>query len=216
MKASRVFGLCLAIAVAVMLVLSLALADDKTGVPSTKPAGAPVATPPNPEEGMKRAQAYATPGAGHKALEPLVGEWDVSARFWTGGPDGPANESKGVAKTRWILGGRYLQEEFSGEMMQQPFQGIGTTAYDNLKQKYLSTWIDSMGTGMFISEGTLDDSRKVLTFLGKMDEPMTGEKDKPTKYIIRILSDDKHTMEMHDLSLGEKSKVFEMTYTRKR
>ncbi len=56
---------------------------------------------------------------------------------------------------------------------------------------------------------------KVLTFLGKMDEPMTGQKDKPTKYIIRILGPDKHVMEMHDLTLGEKSKVFEMTYTRK-
>jgi hypothetical protein len=99
--------------------------------------------------------------------------------------------------------------------MQQPFQGRGITAYDNFKKKYISTWTDSMSTGIFISEGSADESGKVLTFVGKMDDPMTGQKDKPTKFIIRILSADKHVMEMHDLSLGEKSKVFEMTYTRK-
>ncbi len=192
-----------------------AVADEKSGgedAKTTKPEGGA----PNMEEMMKKWQAYATPGPAHKVLEALVGEWNVESRMWMGGQGGSATESKGTAKVQWILGGRYLQEHFSGEMMQQPFEGIGTTAYDNFKKKYLSTWIDSVGTGIFTSEGTADPDGKSLTFLGKMDEPATGEKDKPTKYIIRILSPDKHTFEMHDLSLGEKSKVMEMTYTRKR
>jgi uncharacterized protein DUF1579 len=170
---------------------------------------------PDNEETMKKWQEYAMPGAGHKILESLVGEWNVESRFWIGGPGGEPSTSKGSAKVRWLLGNRYVQEEFSGEMMSMPFQGIGTTGYDNFKKKYLSTWIDSMGTGILVSEGTADASGKVLTFLGKMDEPATGQKDKPTKYIIRILGPDKREFEMHDLSLGEKSKVFEMTYTRK-
>ena len=170
---------------------------------------------PDMAEMMKKMQAYATPGPGHKVLESLVGEWNVEAQFWMGGPDGGATTSKGTSKVRWLLGGRYLQEEYSGEMMQMPFQGIGITAYDNFRQKYVSTWMDTMGTGVFISEGTADPIGKSLTFLGKMDEPATGQKDKPTKMILHVVSPDKHVMEMHDLSLGGKSKVFEMTYTRK-
>jgi hypothetical protein len=76
--------------------------------------------------------------------------------------------------------------------------------------------MDDMGTGIFISEGSADAERKDFAFLGKMDEPMTGEKDKPAKDAVQILSPDKHHFEMHDLTLGEKSKVLEVTYTRKR
>lgn len=197
------------LALAGVMVANRAFAADQPAAAGTNAAA------PDMEEMMQKMRAFATPGAGHKALEPLVGEWDVQARFWMAGPDGPVTESKATAKAQWTLGGRYLQEDFTGEMMQQPFQGRGVTAYDNFKKKYISTWMDTMGTGVFISEGSADASGKVLTFLGKMDEPMTGQKDKPTKYIIRILGPDKHVMEMHDLTLGEKSKVFEMTYTRK-
>jgi hypothetical protein len=73
-----------------------------------------------------------------------------------------------------------------------------------------------MGTGMFSTEGTADAGGKVFTFEGKMDDPTTGQKDKPTKCIMRILSNDKHVFEVHDLTLGDKSKMAEMTYTRKK
>ena len=197
------------LALAGLMTASRGLAEDKPAAAGAKPGEA------NAEEMMKKQQEYSTPGVGHKVLDPLVGEWEVQMRFWMSGSDGPATESKGTAKTQWTLGGRYLQEDFSGEMMQQPFQGHGVTAYDNFKKKYISTWIDTMSTGIFISEGSADDGGKVLTFVGKMDDPMTGQKDKTAKYIIRILGPDKHVMEMHDLSLGEKSKMFELTYTRK-
>jgi hypothetical protein len=199
---------------AILFARSAISAEEKAVSTKDQPAQTQGAGP-DMEEMMKRWEAYATPGANHKMLEPLVGEWTVEARFWMGGQGNPPMESKGTSKVQWILGGRYLQEEFSGEMMQRPFQGIGITAYDNFRKKYLSTWIDSTGTGIFTSEGTADETGKVLTFLGKMDEPTTGQKDKPTKHIVHIISPDKHTFEMHDLSLGDKSKVFEMVYTRK-
>jgi hypothetical protein len=197
-----------AAAVAGALFVSLTAAEEK-------PARPQAAAAPNMEEMMKKSEAFATPGSAHKALETLAGEWNVEARWWMAGPDGPPTVSKGTTQTRWILGGRFLQEDFTGEMMQKPFHGVGITGYDNFKKKYVSTWMDDMGTGIFISEGSADADGKVLTFLGKMDDPMTGQKDKPTKYIVRILTPDKHTFEMHDLTLGEKSKMGEMTYTRK-
>src|SRR5436190_11008847 len=199
--------------IAAILFTNSSFAEDKTA--SDKPGAAQSNAGADMEEMTKRWEAYATPGVNHKTLEPLVGQWTVEARFWMGGQGNPPTESKGTAKVQWILGSRYLQEEFSGELMQRPFQGMGITAYDNFKKKYLSTWIDSVGTSIFMCEGTSDETGKVLTFLGRMDEPATGQKDKPTKYIIRVVSPDKHIFEMHDLTLGDKSKVFEMTSTRK-
>src|SRR5262245_41373681 len=92
---------------------AVVMADEKSGTDkekSTKPqenAGLSV------EEMTKRWEAYATPGAKHKVLEPLVGEWTVEARYWMGGPGSEPMESKGTSKVQWILGGRYLREEFS-------------------------------------------------------------------------------------------------------
>ena len=165
---------------------------------------------------MKKMQEMATPSAGHKVLEPLVGDWEIETKMWMGGPDGQVSTSKGTSKVRWILGNRYLQEDYSGDMMGMAFQGIGTTGYDNFRKKYVNTWIDSGGTGIFLSEGTADADGKTITLTGKMDEPASGQKDKPTKMVVRILSQDKRMLEMHDLTLGDKSKVFEMVYTRKK
>ena len=68
---------------------------------------------------------------------------------------------------------------------------------------------------MFTSEGTADAAGKMFTFHGKMDDPMTGQKDKPMKMILRAVNANKRVFEMHDLSKGEKSLCGEMTYTRK-
>jgi hypothetical protein len=44
---------------------------------------------------------------------------------------------------------------------------------------------------------------------------MTGEKDKATTQIYRILSRDKHVFQTHDPARSENSKVMEITYVRK-
>ena len=116
---------------------------------------------------------------------------------------------------RWILGGRFLQEDFTGEFMDKPFHGIGLTGYDNMKKKYVGSWVDDMSTGMFVTEGEADAAGKVFTFRGNMDDPMTGQKNKPYQFVVRIIDPDKHVFEIHDLTRGEKSKTMEMTYTRK-
>src|SRR5262245_6595500 len=187
-----------------------AISEDKPGAADKKAQAGGL----NVDEMMKKAEELGKPGPAHKALESLAGEWNIEGRCWMA-PDGPPMVNKGTAKVRWILDGRFLQEDFNGEFMGKQFQGIGITGYDNMKKKYVGSWIDSMSTGVFSSEGTADTDGKVFTFQGKMDDPMTGQKNKPFKWVVRILDADKHTFEMHDLTLGDKSKTMEMTYTRK-
>ena len=169
---------------------------------------------PTMEEMMKKAEAACAPGTAHQALEPLIGEWNVEVKTWMA-PDAPPNVSRGTAKSIWTLKGRFVQQEFSGELMGQPFHGINFTGYDNVREKYRSVWIDDMSTTMVVSEGEADEEGKVITLGGSYACAMTGEKEKATTQVLRILSRDKHVFEMHDPSRGENSKVMEITYSRK-
>ncbi len=208
----RLILVCTAIALAGGLIIYPAVAQDKSAK-QDKASQQKENAPPGAEEMMKKMAELAAPGPAHKALNSLAGDWTVEAKFWMGGPE--PTESKGTATKHWIMGGRFLQEDFKGEFMGQPFQGMGLTGYDKMKQKYVGLWIDSMGTAMANSEGSADADGKVITMSGTMDDPMSGEKNKPVKYLLRIVSQDKHVMEMHDLSLGDKSKMGEITYARK-
>lgn len=205
----RIRPLLLAICTIVMLFPLSALAQEKEG--------AKKAALPSQEEMMKRWQEAMTPGDAHKALEQFVGEWDAATRMWVEGPQKPPMESSGTSSSTMVLGGRFLRQDFSGQMMGMPFTGVGFTGYDNFKKKYVGSWMDSMSTSLATMEGTFDTAGKVLTTWGKMDEPMTGEKDKTIKYVLRILSPDKHVFEAYDL-VGTKSefKAFEITYTRRK
>ena len=95
-------------------------------------------------------------------------------------------------------------------------KGMGYTGYDNFKKKYVSFWIDDMGTAMSTMEGSMDKEGKTLTLWGKMDDPMSGAKDTKVKYVTRVIDKDKHVFESYDVSkFGEKDPVMVITYTRK-
>src|SRR5262245_12866373 len=194
-----------ALAVAATIVVSLALAEDKPAVPKLDP---------QMEEMMKKAEALSTPGPAHQALEPLVGDWNAEVKMWMT-PDAPPTITKGTAKNNWALKGRFVQQEFSGEVMGKPFRGISFLRYDHVRQKYRSVWIDDMSTTMVTSEGDADTGGKIITLGGDYACAMTGDKHKQTKQIFRFLSRDKHVFEMHDPTKGENSKEMEITYTRK-
>ena len=192
-----------ALALTALLAAHLALAEEKSSAPKMDPQMA---------EMMKKAEAAGMPGAGHKALEPLVGNWKGEVKMWMS-PGAPPTVTKAKAKSKWIMNGRFIQEEFEGEFMGKPFRGISLTGYDNMKKKYGNVWIDDMHTSLFTSEG--EGSGDVFTFEGKMDCPITGQKDKPMKQVIRIINRDKHVFEMHDPSMGTNSKTMEIVYTRR-
>jgi hypothetical protein len=160
------------------------------------------------QEAMKKMEAAGTPGPAHKVLEPMIGNWKAQVSCWKDG-EGEAHVSQGTAKTTWILQGRFLQEEFSGEMMGRPFKGLTLLGYDNTKQTYNMVWLADTQTSIFTSEGKGDNGNKVITLDGKATCPMSGG-EKAVQSVYRILGADKHVFEMsHD---GKKT--LEVTYTR--
>jgi hypothetical protein len=155
-----------------------------------------------------------TPGASHQLLAAMAGSWETKMKSWMG-PDAPPMESKGTSEQKMILGGRYLQQEFAGDMMGNPFSGIGIMGYDNHTKKYVSTWIDTMSTGIFFFEGTAAREGKTITQESQYDDPVRG----PMAYRAetRMVDDNTMVFEMYGTEKGGKeAKMMEITYTRKR
>ncbi|MFH1420200.1 MAG: DUF1579 domain-containing protein [Planctomycetota bacterium] len=168
------------------------------------------------EEMMAQWAAMNAKGPEHEKFESMVGTWDAESRFWMS-PDAPPTVSKGSAVFKLIFDGRYIEQRFKCDWQGKPFEGIGIEGYDNFKKKYVSIWFDDQSTGIYMSLGTSDETGKVCTYYGKMDDPMTGQKDKVVKSIAREISKDKAVFEMYDKKPdGEEFKSMEITYTRRK
>jgi hypothetical protein len=155
-----------------------------------------------------------TPGGPHKGLARMAGSWITKIKSWTE-PNKPPMESAGTCEQKMLLGGRFLQQEFTGDMMGSPFTGIGVTGYDNHTKKYASTWIDSMGTAILVFEGTGSADGKTITQESRYDDPIKG----PMKWrsVTRIVGDNTYVFEMYGTDKrGKEEKMMEITYTRKR
>lgn len=161
---------------------------------------------------MQKEEAAGTPGPGHVALDALVGDWKAEVKCWMESGRSP-EVTQARANTSWTLKGRFLEEEFHGEMMGKPFNGKTLLGFDNTKQTYNSVWMSDTQTSMFTSEGKGDSGNKVITLEGKATCAATGRKDVPMKTVLRVISPDKHVLEMFDGSKGN-AKTMEITYTR--
>jgi hypothetical protein len=195
---------------AVGLALCLALA---TSAPAGAQQGEKKLTPEQ-QAAMDAWMKVATPGEGHKLLEPMIGSWNVQSTMWEK-PGEPPQKGAGFAEASWVLGGRFVKEEFQGDFGGMKFQGLGYTGYDNYKKKYIGSWMDTMGTMMMTSIGTVDPSGKVFTSTSHMDDIMTG-KPMTVRMVTRIVDNNKRVMEMFgpDPS-GKEFKMMEIVYLRK-
>lgn len=168
------------------------------------------------EEMMRKWQELNAKGPEHDEFQKMVGRWDVVMRSWTA-PETEPMRSEGTADFRLILDGRYIEQKFKYDFMGQTYEGLGIEGYDRIKKKYVSVWMDNAGTGIFMNVGTVDESGKIRTYHGKMDDPFTGQKDKVVKSIGRMISDDHVVFEMYDVrpDVGE-FKTMEIEYRRRK
>ncbi len=188
--------------------------------PAAKPSGDKPAVggdkggTPGADDMMKMMQEMSAPGKEHEALKSSIGSFSCTTKFWTQ-PGTPPEESMATAERKWILGGRYMAEEFKGTAMNMPFEGFGITGYDKLQKFYHSYWIDSMGTGTWSMTGTADASGKTFTFTGENFDPMTMTKKKG-RTTTEIINNDKQVMKMYDTGPdGKEYMNLEITCTRK-
>jgi hypothetical protein len=155
----------------------------------------------------------AMPGEPHKLFATLAGSWTTTSKEWME-PGKPPTESTGTAEIKMLLDGRFLYQEYNSQMMGQPFSGIGIDAYDNMSKKYVTAWLDSMGTGIFIMEGTASADGKTITLKGSHPEPGGGKMTH--RAVWKIVDNNNQTFDMYGAHHGGKeTKMMEIVYTRK-
>ena len=137
---------------------------------------------------------YMTPGPMHEMMAGSVGEWKSKNTFWMD-PAGEPMVNEGTVKFEMIMDGRYMKSTHKGMVMGMPFTGMNLQAYDNATKEFVAVWIDNLGTGMSVSNGTYDEATKTINSTGTMVDPMSG---KSVKYrqTIQLLSDNHQVMEM--------------------
>lgn len=186
------------LAVAALFVSVFALAAD-----------APPQMSPEQKTIMDKMTKAATPGAQHAMLTSMAGEWTCTVKFQMD-PSQPLQESQSTATITGVMDGRYIQEVAVGQMNGMPFNGMGLYGFDNVSGKYVSSWIDNMGTGIMTSVGTADKSGKVINWTSTMNDPVTGKATK-SRIVTTVIDDNHHTVEMFGLPPGGKKEMKMMT-----
>jgi hypothetical protein len=158
--------------------------------------------------------ALSKPGPSHRLLEVFVGTWDAKLSFRSG-PGGKAEVSPGTSTISWILGERFIKEEFTGEALGERFQGLGITGYDSAARRFTNVWIDSLNTALATSFGKYLPEENRFDFVGEVYDPLRGAM-KTTRSMMRVVSTNKYEFVMFDTTPdGAEYEALQIEYTKR-
>ena len=149
----------------------------------------------------------------HRWLGKLVGDWSSDAQMSME----PAGGSSRGSETVRTLGDLWVLCEGTGEM---PGGGIAkmlmTLGYDPAKQRFIGTWVGSMMTHMWIYEGSLDATQRILTL--ESEGPSMSGDGTIGRYrdVIELLGDDHRTLTSHALGPDGQWQQFMTVHYRRR
>jgi hypothetical protein len=192
-----------------------------TATNASSPAANANSMAPSAED-MKQMMELSKLNENHKLLASTTGTWSYTVKMWMD-PNGKPTESTGTATRKAVMDGRYVSGEYTGKfkmpgadgkITDMNFIGMSMEGYDNVKKKFVSGWVDNMGTGIMMLEGTYDAATKAFTYTGEY-EMMPGMKEKVREVI--TMKDATHmTMEYYeDRGTGE-MKTMEIDYSKKK
>jgi Protein of unknown function (DUF1579) len=135
---------------------------------------------------------HTEPQKEHQWLDKFVGEW-ISETECSMGPDQPPSKTQGSEIVR-TLGGLWIIAEGKGGM---PDGDTGTTimtlGYDPQSDRYVGTFIGSMMTHLWVYNGSVDTTGKVLA-LDTEGPNFTQSAMAQYKDIIEFVNDDHRIM----------------------
>jgi hypothetical protein len=169
------------------------------------------ATPPNPQDQAMQALAEAaTPGPIHAELMKRAGDYTTTATFYA--PGAEPQQSLGTAKLKSILGGRFLEEENSGDSFGAPYSGLRLFGYNNGSKQYEAIWIYNGSTAFLVLDGASDDNGKTVRYSGAFLGPggarqtlrVTIVQQDPDHFVVKLLGE----------GPGDSTSTLETVYTR--
>ncbi len=145
---------------------------------------------------------FGKPTKFHKELASFIGKWDVTTTMKMPGM-APMASKGGQAEYYWLIDGRWLGGKLTAKMMGMPFEQFSITGFDNYRQNWVTTVVNSMDTSMNFASGVpVDPTGKVKAQYGYLDEPSMKQFKKPYKVVTRLESKDHIVMEVWDLGMG--------------
>jgi hypothetical protein len=191
-------------------------------MPTVAPADAKVSAAQPTAAEMAKMMELSKLNDNHKLLAGMAGTWTYTVKMWMD-PKGNPSESKGTATRKATMDGRYLHGDYSGKfkmpgadgkMKDMEFKGMSLDGYDNVKQKFVSAWVDNMGTGIMLSDGTYDPATKTFTYTGEY-EAIPGMKSK-VREVLKNVDPAHQTFEYYEDRGAGEAKTMEIDYTRKK
>jgi hypothetical protein len=218
------------VAVAGLLVSGIAIADpaknaksdakkgtDAKGSAATDSAELEFKLPPGwTKADMEACMLAGTPGKSQQRLVAEAGEWAGKTTMWMM-PDSPPVTSECSATITPIMDGRFTLTEMNGEMPGMgPYIGQGLQGYDNVSQKFVSTWIDNHSTGIMNGEGKLSADGKTLTWTFTFNCPLT-QKPATMRQVETLTGSKTKTLIMYntDPKSGKEYKMMNVELTKK-
>jgi len=157
------------------------------------------------------AQEMPKPGPEHQRLAKEVGTWDAVVE--SVGMDGKPEKSKGENVTT-AMSGFWIVDSFAGSFAGAPFLGHGVLGYDQVKKKYVQSWVDSMSPILMVFEGSFDKDGKVLTMTGT--GPSAGGKPVAMRTVTTWKDDNTKVFELFEAGPdGKEMRMLTITYTRR-
>ena len=172
---------------------------------------------------------YSRPSKYHQLLADLVGTWTFKGRRFPLNPDSSKVKfdlfgslvRKSFAEGRYFIVDMTMGDSLhkvlipikDGKTKEVIGKGIAIEGYDNVKKKFVQTYITNhIGSDIVFWEGTYDSTTKTITFNSE-EEIVPGMKAKVRELFI-IHDKDHYTIENYDEEDGNNVKTAELNFTR--
>jgi Protein of unknown function (DUF1579) len=202
----------------------MANASGQSSFPQTERARSSTADPQSQPVMVRNGQ----PGAMHRRLDALVGEWDVVMTFFIAGgtAEKPLVANGMTCRREWIAetGNRHMRDVTTGTVVGNPYYRLVILSYSTMDKSYEWNTVDALNTMMMTYKGAQDSASATgdIVMSGEFtDQGVLGDahagKRVGRRTVIKIESRDRHVFELYFTPPGERERlVSRAEYTRRK
>ncbi len=165
------------------------------------------------EATLEALRLAARPGENHRALAPMIGEWDITLTSW-GSPGSEPQVSHGTASFEWEMDGRFVLERTQGTVRGEPYHSVAFLGFDNVTNRYEWTRIDNLSSAIQSFQGEMRQAGEAGTELiwrGGYQDPVTGQRVE-TRAVLQFLPTEGMVYALFESGDGDEAKVLEIAY----
>lgn len=151
------------------------------------------------------------PGPQHAILARMEGDWKAVMQGTMPGEEPMMSE--GRMHVSALFDGKFMGQEYRGELMGMEFDGLGVYGYSTMTSKFQYCWFDSFGTHLYYAEGEAGDDGDSLVFHGQEPNPQGGGMV-DFRDDFKWASDDEYTMTRTYKTADGEFEGFRIVFTR--